>query len=104
MSNTEEEGMLCSVMLCFDHFLNSITMCLDVKPFIYDETIGLMSQISTALSNDYNSDSALNHTTNESVVRPYDTSGIPSIPGTSNSQNSLRIVSSSGKKNNLTQK
>ena len=65
---------------------------------IYDEPIGLISQITNE-----NSDSHLNHTTNDSQdVDTYepqmrfidpcgdDAQGIPSIAGTSRSQNSLK--------------
>ncbi|CAG2157026.1 unnamed protein product [Oppiella nova] len=70
----------------------------DMKTMIYDEPIGLISQITNE-----NSDSHLNHTTNDSQdVDTYepqmrfidpcgdDAQGIPSIAGTSRSQNSLK--------------
>lgn len=81
----------------------------DVKPNIYEEPIGLISQISSALSHDCNSDLPFNHTAHEHQTQNllFDASGIPSIPGTSSqifrniSSNEKRRAKTSASKKSL---
>ncbi len=81
-----------------------------MKPILFDEPIGLITQMSSglgthSLSHDVHSDSAHNHSahvTTASSSLTYDTSGIQSIPGTSNSsQTAVRSHSSNGKKSSV---